>query len=99
MTANSYDLGTAVTLIGTFTNLQGQPTDPASVTLRVLDPTGTETIVNTGQMTHGSAGNFSFVVTPLLAGVWYYRWEGTGAVVATQDNWFEVRKTPFVDAA
>lgn len=96
---NSYDFGNAIVMSSAFTDSNNVPTDPTTVTLRIMDPSGVESIFTTPQLTHVGTGVFSLTFPCLKAGVWYYRFEGTGACVATQDNQFVITSTTFPDAA
>jgi hypothetical protein len=100
MAINNYRVGTLVTVTGSFTDLNGNPATPSAVTLRMQDPTNVETVITTTSLTAGStAGVYSYSLVPLIAGMWLYRFEGTGAVVATEDSSFNVLPSQFGDAA
>jgi hypothetical protein len=101
---NTYDYGSTITLGANFALASGTPADPQTVTLRYLSPTnipgvGQETIINQAQMQHVSQGAFTYTLTVLMVGVWYYRFEGLGGCNAVQDGVFCVASTPFSDAA
>ena len=98
---NVYDFGSQVICESGFTTPPpaSVPTDPTTVTLRIMNPAGVEQVVAMGSMTHVSAGVFTFAVTCLVAGVWTYRFEGTGALVAVQDVNFVITSSIFPDAA
>ena len=89
----SYFVGTAVVLTATFTTPTKSPVDPTTVRLRVKDPTGVETDYTSP--TYVSVGIYTQQITPNLTGIWSYRWEGTGAVVASSESKFEVKPTAF----
>ncbi len=91
---NAYDPGSIVTISVAFTNASGAPVAPSSVTLRVQNPAGTETDYTTS-LTNVSTGVYTQPVTPLISGIWRYRWEATGAVAAATDGAFVVTYTPF----
>jgi hypothetical protein len=95
-TLNRYDFGNAVVLTASFMDLAGNPADPAGVILRILGPDQSEQIVNP---TRTGTGAYSYTFTPLLIGIWYYRFEGSGAVTAAMDRAFNIESTPFTDAA
>ena len=89
----SYPLGTQLVLGTTFVDAITQvPADPTTVTLEVMDPTGTVTMPS---YTHPGTGLFKSLFTPSMAGVWTTRWEGTGAVVAATEHKFEIRASAF----
>lgn len=89
-----WDIGDAVRLTNTF--LQGDtPTDPATVSLTVTDPSGTATTYTYGaaQITKDSTGVYHKDVSVNAAGEWQYRFFGTGAVEAAAQGRFAVRRT------
>jgi hypothetical protein len=51
------------------------PTDPTTVTLTVVDPTGAS---STPSVTHVSTGTYQANVSCTTDGVWVYTWDGTG---------------------
>jgi hypothetical protein len=90
---NLYDIGDLVKLSATFT-VGTTPTDPTTITLHLKDPSGNvvdyvfgvgTTIVRT------SAGAYYANITPDETGLWWYRWEGAGAVQTTDEEPFRVR--------
>jgi len=70
------------------------PTDPTTVTFYLRDPRNVVTTYEFGvdaEITNPSTGVYLLQVGPLdIGGSWYYRAEGTGAVVATIEGDFEV---------
>jgi hypothetical protein len=91
--ANTYDIGDVVRLTGTF-SVSGTNTDPTTVTLRVMDPTGNKDVYTyaLAQVTKSATGIFYKDVTLDESGHWWYRYEGTGAAAAVLEEWFEVRE-------
>jgi hypothetical protein len=97
---NTYDFVAPVVVESTFMNpASGAPTDPTIVRLRIMDPTGVEQVITTASLTHVSTGVFSYTVPCLKAGVWYFRFEGTGACVAAREGQFVVTSSICADAA
>lgn len=96
---NKYQPGSTVTLSVSFSaNTQpSSPVDPASIALRVTDPTGAETdyLFSNGGVTRNSAGSYSCQVQVILAGFWKYRWEATGGVFAAGESRFLVQSSLF----
>lgn len=88
---NNYDIGSMVALTAAFTDSNGAAVSPSSVLLRVKPPTGS-TQVFTPTLT--SSGNYVYNFTTALAGTHYYRFEGSGAVVAVADGSFNVNSSP-----
>lgn len=91
MSNNQYDQGAMINLSGTFTNSTGGAANPTSVLLRVKPPTGA-TVVVTPTLTGTSTYYYNYTAT--LAGVYYYRFEGSGNVVAVADGQFTVNASP-----
>lgn len=85
------DIGDVATVTSTFTNAAGAPTNPTVVTLRIKKPTGTVTVVNQASLTNTSAGVWTYDVAIDTAGIWWYRFEGTGAVAAAEEDYLFVR--------
>lgn len=90
-----FDVGDIVALSTTFKNSGGTPTDPTTVTLTITPPSGSAVVVTGGSLTHTpSTGVYSYNYTPSIAGVFRYKWVGTGTVVSTEGGQFEVRAYP-----
>lgn len=100
MALHSYQAGNQVVLSVTFTNATtGALATPTTITCETLDPSETVTQYtnsSTPAITNPSQGVYQLILTPTLPGVWRYRWEGTGAVVASSEAAFEVRPSAFV---
>lgn len=96
----TYEIQTALQIIGTFANsLTGAAEDPTTVTLFLKDPQGTiQTLVyGSSSIVRDVAGQYSFNVTPTIHGVWTYKWQGTGNVVATSpDTSFTVKASTLI---
>lgn len=84
---NSYHKGQQIRITGTFT-VNGTATDPTTVTLKVQDPTGAETTYTyaLSQITKSTTGIYYKDLTLNISGYWHYRWEVTGAVVASDED-------------
>lgn len=91
--ANTYDVGDLVRVTGTFT-VGSVATDPTTVTLKVKDPSGNlDTYTYAlSQVTKSSTGIYYKDLSIDEAGVWRYRFVGTGACVGEEEKWFEVRE-------
>lgn len=85
----TFDIGTLVTLTGTFKNSAGAPTNPTAVTCTVQDPAGT---VTTPTATNAGTGIYTANVdlTGGVAGMWWFRFAGTGTIQAAEEGWFFV---------
>jgi hypothetical protein len=74
------------TLTNTF-KVGGVPTDATSVTLTVTDPTGA---TSTPAVTHTSTGVYTATAACTVAGVWLYKWVGTGTASDVVEGTFTV---------
>lgn len=95
---NNYPIGTKITVSVTFKdNATLVVGDPTKVLLRVTAPTGTEVdyTLALSTLSHPATGVYQATITPRIPGVWAYRWEGTGAIVAASEGRFEVRPSLF----
>lgn len=76
--------------LATLTNVfkvNGVPTDATSATLTVTDPTGT---ASTPSVTHSGTGTYTATVACTTAGVWLYKWVGTGTASDVAEGTFTV---------
>jgi uncharacterized protein YfaS (alpha-2-macroglobulin family) len=89
---NSYSFGTAVQLTGTF-SVSSTNTDPTAVTLEITDPSGNVDTYSTTDLTNSAVGVYNKTITPDEAGLWRYRFAGTGAVIAANIFKFYVEST------
>lgn len=92
---NTYDIGTKVRLYGTFKDLDNVLTNPTAVTAKHKDPSGNITTVSGGSVTNVSPGVYYIDLTVDESGTWWYRFEGTGAVVAANEQAFVVEDSRF----
>ena len=104
---NVHDIGDVVSLWSVFRNELGVQTAPTAVTLTVRRPTGAVALVTnraaeageetlaeaaTGQTLSGVTGVYRGDVDIDVAGLWWYRWQGTGTVVEAEEGSFGVRR-------
>lgn len=82
MAYNTYDVGTAVRLSVAFTDNTGTPADPSDVLLRVKDPSGETSLPS---VTRDGVGLYHCDVVLSLTGNYFYRYEGSGAIIAVAD--------------
>ena len=96
MAVNVYDKGDAVRVQCTFT-VSSAPTDPTTVTLKVKDSDGTISTYTyaMGQITKSATGIYYKDIIVANDGLWYYRFEGTGACQAAGETQFRVRESEF----
>lgn len=90
-TVNEYDLGDLVRVSATFTNSTGTPTN-TTVTLRVRKP---DASVTTPTAVSDGSGAYHYDIAVDQPGIWFYRFEGTGAVQAASEAEFTVAKSQF----
>ncbi len=93
---NTYDKGDQVTLRALFT-LAGIQADPTTSTVKTLAPDGTVVTKTNAdpEVTSPATGDWVYDLTLDQEGVWTYRWEGVGAVVAAGENTLLVRQSAF----
>lgn len=80
------DIGDTASVRATFTDLAGAVADPTAVTFRAKSPAGvTASYVYPAapEVVKESTGIYRFDLPCLLAGTYWVRWEGTGAVTAS----------------
>lgn len=88
---NSHIVGTLIELDISFKDLTtGNPADPTAVTGWIRDPTGV-TIDISGTIVRNSIGEYKAPYTPILNGLYTYRFFGTGAVAAADEGTFAAR--------
>jgi hypothetical protein len=89
-----YQPGDTVRLSTTFT-VNDVLTDPTTVALVVRDPTGTSTsyAYNPGTITRDSVGAFHQDIAASTAGIYAWKWTGTGAAAGIDEGTFTVEDT------
>lgn len=97
MDKSEFDLGDTVQLTGDFYSLTGVLTDPTTVKVVIRTPTGSETTRTYagGTVTKVSTGVYTSDYAPATAGLYRYRWVGTGTVATAEESKFTVRETAF----
>lgn len=78
-----YDIGDVAHLAVAYTDSEGAPTDPDTVTLTVRDPAGATT---TPPTTHDEEGAYSYDLPLDQAGRWVYRWASSDDARATEEG-------------
>jgi len=89
---NIYDIGDLVRLTGEFKDKAGAKTDPTSLTLTIRPSFGAVVTKTMAQVNDDGTGLFSYEFVPDKAGLWHYRWVGTGSVAAAEEKSFQVRR-------
>ena len=93
-----YDIGDLVKAAGAFTNSSSVAADPSAVVFTVRTPAGAETEYTYDtdvELVKESTGNYYVLVSVAEAGVYKYRFVGTGAVQASDDGEFTVEPRSF----
>jgi hypothetical protein len=96
--ANVYTIGQQVRLTATFKNSAGTATDPTGAVLKYRAPAGTVTTKTYGVDTivKSSTGVYYFDLALSTSGEWWYRWEGSGSIVAADEERILVEGTRMV---
>ena len=96
MAINTYDKGDSVKLQATFT-IDSVNTDPTTIVLKVKNPAGTSIAYTylAAEITKSANGIYYKEISVTDDGMWYYRWEGTGNLLAASEHSFKVRSSEF----
>jgi len=95
MPVNFYDKGDVVVVSAAFTDRNGTLIDPATVTFKIKDPSGTTTAYifgTNGELVKDSVGNYHVDVPVSLEGTWQYRYESTGTGQAAEEGQFKIKR-------
>lgn len=92
-----YDIGDSTRFQAAFTNAAGSAADPTTVTLRLRLPTGAIRILTYagGDLTKSSTGVYYYDYTHVHDGDVDYKFEGTGSVIAAEEDTINVRESAF----
>lgn len=93
----NYPLGQGVRLVATFRDRTSALADPTTAYITTKDPTDALVTYTSGvDLTRESLGIFYVDLVPTLAGTWYWRAKGTGAVpTVNQDGTFTIDQLTF----
>lgn len=96
-----YDIGDKTRLSVTFLNIAGAVADPTTVTLKLRTPApaSVESSHVYGvdiAVVRESTGIYHYDLSLPTSGVWWYRWDATGAVEAADEQFLTVRASRFV---
>lgn len=100
-----YQIDTTLQLSGSFVNAQtGILADPTTVTLYLQAPDGVVQefsvpggVPGTTPVEYVGVGQYAYTFTPAASGNWTFKWQGTGAVVATsRDEVFLVEASALI---
>ena len=89
---NLYQIGDLVQVTGSFTDSTGTLVDPTSVNLQVLNPQGQTSLQSPSRV---SVGVYYANISAVTSGTYSYRFSGTGAVTAADQNSFLVASSSF----
>ena len=70
------------TITCSFTDVNGAPGDPTTVTFTKQDETGTQTTVVQASLTHPSTGTWAYTTAETTPGTYTWEGRGSGAVIA-----------------
>ena len=93
----SYQKGVTVRMSAAFT-MADVPTNPTTTTFRIKSPSNVVTIYVYGtddQLVCDSTGNFHVDFIVAEAGVWTYRFEGSGLASGADEETFNVLRSEF----
>lgn len=93
MTSAVFDVGDLVRIVANFT-INGVPSDPTSIAVRILSPSGAE---STPTASKDSAGAYHVDVNANAPGNWFYRITSTGTAQAAAEGSFTVRASRFAN--
>ena len=97
VTPVAYDIGDVVRYSAAFTNNAGAAADPTAVKLKLLSPLGNRIDLTyaAGEVQKDSTGNYHYDLTLTEDGDWWYKYEGTGAIIAAEEDYITVVETRF----
>lgn len=97
MSINVHHKGDLVRISGAFTDIAGAAVDPATVSLKVVDPAGVETEYTYAGATviKAATGSYYKDLDANQAGEWHYWWESTGSGQGAEPGQFVVEPTLF----
>lgn len=99
MAAANYIVGQSARITALFTDFNGAPADPSTISVKIKDPAGTETVHVYGSdvnVVKDAVGTYHYVLPLTLAGAYYARWVGSGTVVAASEELLRVLPSAFV---
>lgn len=88
-----FDIGDTAHIAITFADLNGVPTDPSTVVLTIQAPDNTASTPTTVQ---DGTGLYHYDLALALAGIYRYKWAGTGAINAVQEGEIAVKESILV---
>ncbi len=92
-----------IRIAANFQNDSGTDTDPTTIKVKFMGPTGIETTYTYGTdaaLLKASTGDYYVDFTPDMSGLWHFRWVTTGTNTAlAHEGSFRVTYSPFEDGA
>jgi hypothetical protein len=82
--------GTKIRLSGSFRNLAGTLTDPTAVTLTIQPPDGVADETPTPTSSSTGVWTSDYDTTGKASGLYRFRFDGTGVLIAASEDVFEV---------
>lgn len=93
----TFDIGDRVRLAATFQDLNGNLTDPTTITLTVRKPNSPSVTyayaLSPAIVTKDAVGKYHVDLDLHLSGAWKYKWAGAGAVIAAEEGRIFVRSS------
>ena len=95
---NIYQIETMIRLNGTFYDVSlNLPADPITVALFIESPSAVVSQVPSNQIVRTGTGAYYSNFLPTAPGVWTYKWQGSGNIIATsKDRRFLIRASALV---
>lgn len=95
--SNVFAVGQRVRVSVAFADSAGTATDPTAVVLKYMNPRAeiTTKTYALAEVTKDSTGNYHYDIDLDIAGKWWYRFNGTGALVAANEAAFTASPTVF----
>ncbi|GMV19480.1 MAG: hypothetical protein AMXMBFR56_77040 [Polyangiaceae bacterium] len=100
MSDEVFDIKDQVRIAHQFYNSSAQAADPTTVTLLLKTPAGVETshvFGVDGNVVKTATGAYHYDLTLTEAGIYAWRWVGTGAVVCAEEGTIPVRRSRFTN--
>jgi len=92
--ANNYDLNDSTCLTAEFVS-GSYAINPTAVTLKIKNPANTISTIAMGALTNPEVGTFGYNLTLNMVGQWWYRFEGSGNVIAADEKCLIVDPSEF----
>jgi hypothetical protein len=93
--AHRYKINNSIRVYAEFTT-DGEPADPSAVTLKIITPAGVVTTYTyPADITKESTGVYYKEIPSDQSGDWHYKWTGTGAVPASDEDYYLIEHSKF----